>query len=62
MKLHVLEILEKQHKSKYWLYQYVNMSYQNFDKMITNKTKSIQYKYLELFCEVLNCKPNDLIY
>lgn len=60
IKLRVLELLKKQGKSKYWLWQYTNMSYQNFDNMIKNETKSIKYAYIELFCNVLNCKPNDL--
>lgn len=36
------------------------MSYGSFKKMINNETESIKYKYIELFCEVLDCEPNDL--
>lgn len=60
IRLKVLEILNKQGKTKYWLWQHTDMSYQNFNNMIENKTKSIKYNYIELFCNVLSCKPNDL--
>lgn len=60
IRLKVLDILNKQNKSKYWLWQQTDMSYQNFDNMVGNKTKSIKYKYIELFCNVLKCKPSDL--
>ena len=36
------------------------MSYQNFNNMISNKTKSIKYENIELLCELLDCSPNDL--
>ena len=42
IKLNVLELLEKKGKTKYWLYMQMGMSYQNFNNMITNKTKSIR--------------------
>ena len=37
LKLRVLDILEKQGKTKYWLYKQLGMSYQNFTKMIYGK-------------------------
>ena len=36
------------------------MSYQNFNKMVNNQTKSIRYETLSLLCEILECTPNDL--
>ncbi len=36
------------------------MSYQNFNKMINNETKSIRYENIEIMCQVLDCEPNDL--
>ena len=60
LKLRVLELLKKKNKTKYWLYVQLNMSYQNFNNMISNKTKSIKYENIELLCELLDCSPNDL--
>ena len=60
LKLRVLEILKGKDKTKYWLYNQLNMSYQNFNKMVNNETKSIRYETLSLLCEILECTPNDL--
>lgn len=60
IKLNVLNLLEKNNKTKYWLYKQLNMSYQNFNKMINNETKSIRYENIEIMCQVLECEPNDL--
>ena len=61
MKLNVLTLLEKQGKTKYWLYKQLGMSYQNFSRMVNNETKSIQYDNIEAMCILLNCTPNDLL-
>ena len=61
MKLNVLQLLEQQGKTKYWLYKQLGMSYQNFSKMVNNETKSIQYENIEAMCLLLNCTPNDLL-
>lgn len=61
IKLNVLELLEKKGKTKYWLYMQMGMSYQNFNNMITNKTKSIRYENLEALCLILECTPNELL-
>ena len=61
IKLNVLELLEQQGKTKYWLYKQLGMSYQNFNRMIHNETKSIQYENIEAMCLLLNCTPNDLL-
>ena len=60
VKLRVLELLEKQGKTKYWLYKQLGMSYQNFSRMVNNETKSIRYENIETICLLLNCTPNDL--
>ena len=60
IKLNVLELLEKKGKTKYWLYKQLGMSYQNFNKMINNGTKSIRYENIETMCVLLGCTPNDL--
>ena len=61
VKLNVLELLEKRGKTKYWLYKQLGMSYQNFNRMVNNETKSIQYENIEAMCLLLNCTPNDLL-
>lgn len=58
--LNALELLEKQGKTKYWLYKQLGMSYQNFSKMINNQTKSIRYENIEAMCLLLDCTPNEL--
>jgi len=60
LKLNVLEILQKKGKSKYWLFNQLDMSYTNFNNIVTNKTKSIKYENIEKFCKILECEPNDL--
>lgn len=60
MKLNVLEILKKKGKTKYWLYNQLDMSYTNFNNIVMNKTKSIKYENIEKFCKILECEPNDL--
>ena len=60
IKLRVKEILEEKGKTKYWLYNQMNLSYQNFNRMINNETKAMKYDNLELLCEILDCTPNDI--
>ena len=60
VKLKALELLEKKGKTKYWLYKQMGMSYQNFNNMVNNKTKSIQYENIETLCILLECTPNEL--
>ncbi|MBE6805607.1 MAG: helix-turn-helix transcriptional regulator [Clostridia bacterium] len=60
IKLRVLELLEKNGKTKYWLYKQLGMSYQNFNKMVNNQTKSIRYENIETMCLLFNCTPNEL--
>ena len=60
MNLRVLELLEKNGKTKYWLDKQLGMSYQNFNKMVNNETKSIRYENIETLCLLFNCTPNEL--
>ena len=60
IKLKVLELLEKKGHTKYWLYKQLGMSYQNFNKMVNNQTKSIRYENIETICLLLDCTPNEL--
>ena len=60
IKLNVLDLLEKKGHTKYWLYKQLGMSYQNFNKMVNNQTKSIRYENIETICLLLECTPNEL--
>ena len=60
LRLNVLPLLRAQGKTKYWLYKQLAMSYQNFNRMVNNQTKSIRYEVIETLCQVLECTPNDL--
>ena len=60
IRLRVLDLLEREGKTKYWLYIQLGMSYQNFNNMVNNKTKSIRYERIETLCQIFNCTPNDL--
>ena len=60
IKLDDLNLLEKNGKTKYWLYKQLGMSYQNFSRMINNETKSIQYENIDALCQIFNCTPNEL--
>lgn len=60
LKLRVLEILKEQQRTKYWLYNQMGLSYQNFNQMVNNKTKSIRYENIVKLCDILHCTPGDL--
>lgn len=60
VKLNVLVLLERSGKTKYWLYKQMGMSYQNFNKMVNNETKSIRYENIDALCQLLECTPNEL--
>ena len=60
IRLNVLELLEKHGKTKYWLSKQMGMSYQNFDKMVNNKTASIRYESIEALCVIFGITPNEL--
>lgn len=60
IKLDVLRLLQERGHTKYWLYKQLNMSYQNFNKMVNNETQSIRYENIETICQLLHCSPNDL--
>lgn len=60
IRLNVLELLEKRGRTKYWLYRQLGMSYQNFNRMIRNETRSIRYENLETLCRLLECTPSEL--
>lgn len=60
IKLRVLEILEERNLSKYWLFKRMEMSYQNFNRMVKNETASIRYETLDKLSNILQCPVGDL--
>ena len=38
----------------------LNLSYQNFNKIVNNQTSSIKFENLKAICDILECTPNDL--
>ena len=60
IRLRVLDILEEQGKTKYWLFKQLPLSYQNLNRMLNNDTKSIRYENIERLCKLLHCTPGDL--
>lgn len=60
LKLRVDELLEQSGKTKYWLYKQMGMSYQNFNRMISNETRSIRYENIEALCVIFSVTPNEL--
>lgn len=60
VKLNALSLLEQHGKTKYWLYKQLGMSYQNFNRMVNNQTKSIQYEMIDAMCSIFGCTPNEL--
>lgn len=60
VKVRILEILERQGHTKYWLYKRMGQSYQNISRIWKGETEGIRFKNLEKLCKVLECTPNDL--
>ena len=60
VRLRVLDILKEQNHSKYWLYKQMELSYQNFNRMVQNETSSIKFENLEKLRSILNCSIGDL--
>jgi len=60
IRLRILEILEEQSHTKYWLYKQMDMSYINFNKMVNNETSSIRFENLDKLSRLLNVPVEDL--
>lgn len=60
IRLRILDLLAEQEHTKYWLYKQMDMSYQNFNNLVNNKTSSIRFDNLEKLSKALNCSISDL--
>lgn len=61
VKFNIEELLKKNGKTKYWLCQKMNITSRNINRLIRGETASISFKYIEEFCEYLDCSPGELI-
>lgn len=52
--VNIEKLLKKKNKTKYWLFQNMNITYKNLNRIIYGETKSISFKYLD-------CNVSDLI-
>ena len=60
IRLRVKELLERQGRTKYWLYKQLGMSYQNFNRLFNHETKSIRYDNIEALCVIFSVTPGEL--
>lgn len=60
VRLRITDILEEQNHTKYWLFKQMDLSYQNFNRMIMNQTSSIRFENLDKLTKILNCSVGDL--
>lgn len=60
VRLRILDILEEQGHTKYWLFKQMELSYQNFNRMVNNQTHSIRFENLDRLSDILNCPVGDL--
>lgn len=60
VRLRIIEILEEQGKSRYWLSKRMGMHYVSFKNMIENNTSSIRFDTLDKISTLLNVPVGDL--
>ena len=60
LRLRILEILQEQNHTKYWLYKQMDMSYQNFNRIVNNETTSIRFDILDKISKILSVPVGDL--
>lgn len=60
VRLRILEILKEQNHTKYWLFKQMDLSYQNFNRMVKNETRSIRFENLDALSTILDCPVGDL--
>ena len=53
IRLRILDILKEQNHSKYWLFKQMDLSYQNFNRMVQNETTSIKFENIEKLCKII---------
>ena len=58
--LRIIEILQEQGKSRYWLCKQMGMHYVSFKKMLENNTASIRFETLDKLSKLLNVPIGEL--
>ena len=53
-------ICTEQKHTKYWLWKQMDMSYQNFNRIVNNETSSIRFDNLDKISQLLNVPVGDL--
>lgn len=61
IKMNLEVLLKRKGKTKYWLCQKMNITSRNLNRIIRGDTSAISFKYIEEFCTLLECTPNDLM-
>ena len=55
LNFNIEKLLKKKKKSKYWLYQNMNITNRNLNRIINGETTSISFKYLDCnFTELIS--------
>ena len=61
VRLRILEILEEQEHTKYWLYKRMDMmSYRNFKNIVENNISSIRFETLDKLSRILDVPVGEL--
>lgn len=60
MRIKIDSVLQDRGKSRYWLSQQLNCSYQSLVKLCNGETSSISFDLMSRICITLKCTPNDI--
>ena len=61
VRLRILDLLEEQEHTKYWLYKQMDMmSYRNFKKIVDNETSRFRFETLDKLSRILNVPIGEL--
>lgn len=61
IRLRILDILNEQNHTKYWLFKRMDMlSYRNFQRIVENETKGIRFETLHKLTRILNVPVGEL--
>ena len=58
--MNIKHLLEKNHKTKYWLVKKLETDYRFATKLLENETKSITFQMIGKLCDIFDCTPNEL--
>lgn len=58
--MNVQNLLDEQHKTRYWLVKQMQTTYKTVNKICDNTLTGLQLETIEKLCDILNCTPNDL--